>query len=62
MKYSLKTYLFEDVDTDLLTGEWIDVSLADLPEKNLQRLWDNYSTCYTTVSYTHLTLPTTPYV
>ena len=47
MKYKLQTYLFENVDTDLLTGEWIDVSLADLPEKNLQRLWDTYSTCYT---------------
>ena len=31
MKYKLKSYLFENVDTDLLTGEWIDVSLADLP-------------------------------
>lgn len=42
----MKTYLFEDVDTDLLTGEWTDVSLADLPKKNLERLWDNYKTCY----------------
>ena len=46
MKYSMKAYLFEDVDTDLLTGEWTDVSLADLPQKNLERLWDNYKTCY----------------
>ena len=46
MKYSLKTYLFEDVDTDLLTGDWVDVSLAELPQKNLERLWDNYKTCY----------------
>lgn len=46
MKYKLQTYLFENIDTDLLTGEWIDVSLADLPQKNLERLWDNYSTCY----------------
>ena len=38
MKYSLKTYLFENVDTDLLTGNWVDVSLADLPQKNLERL------------------------
>ena len=47
MKYKLQTYLFENVETDLLTGEWIDVPLADLPEENLKRLWDNYSTCYT---------------
>lgn len=46
MKYKLQTYLSENVETDLLTSEWIDVSLADLPEKNLQRLWDNYSSCY----------------
>ena len=47
MKYSLKTYLFEDVDTDLMTGEWIDVPLSDLPMPNLARLWDNYSQTYT---------------
>lgn len=47
MKYSLKTYLIESVETDLLTGEWIDVPLSDLPAENLERLWDNYSQTYT---------------
>ena len=47
MKYSLRTYLIENVETDLLTGDWIDVALGDLPEDNLNRLWDNYSSCYT---------------
>lgn len=46
MKYKLQTYLFENVETDLLTGEWIDVPLSELPEANLSRLWDNYSSCY----------------
>ena len=47
MKYSLKTYLIESVETDLLTGEWIDVPLSDLPAENLERLWDNYCLLYT---------------
>ena len=45
-KYSLKQLLLEDVSDDLKTGKWIDVPLSDIPEKNLQRLWDNYSQTY----------------
>jgi hypothetical protein len=46
-KYSLKKMLLEDVSDDLGSGEWIDVSLDQIPQKNLERLWDNYSKTYT---------------